>query len=134
MRIIKDFNHNVHYMQNLDFDKSGNLRLEKLTEIPKNMLVLIMIQSSDCKFCEDAKFDFQDFANIMSGKVFCATIQINGYKEPETEIPLGKRFKELEIFNGVPEYVLYKNGRHIATLNSNNRDVNELTNFCNTYL
>ena len=130
MKEFKEFNDNVHYMQDFDFNKKGKLTNK---QIPKDMLVLIMIQASWCKFCKDAKPAFQDFANIMSDKVFCATIQINGHLYPETEIPLGERFKKLKIFNGVPEYVLYKNGRHIATLNSNNRDVNELTKFCNTY-
>jgi hypothetical protein len=34
---MKGFNHNVHYLENFDFDKRGELTNE---QIPKNMLVL----------------------------------------------------------------------------------------------
>lgn len=128
---MEGFNHNVHYLENFDFDEEGELTNK---QIPKNMLVLIMIQSSSCPHCEKAKPLFQAFADKMSDKVFCATIQTNGYKRPKTEIPLGKRLNNfIQEFNGVPEYVLYKN-RRIINAKTTGRNVECLTNFCAPYL
>ena len=128
---MKGFNHNVHYLENFDFDKRGKLENE---QIPKDMLVLIMIQSSSCPHCEKAKPLFQAFADKMSDKVFCTTIQTNGYKRPKTEIPLGKRLNNfIKEFNGVPEYVLYKN-RLIINAKTTGRNVECLTKFCAPYL
>lgn len=128
---MEGFNHNVHYLEDFDFNKRGKLTNK---QIPKNMLVLIMIQSSSCPHCEKAKPLFQAFADKMSDKVFCTTIQTNGYKRPKTEIPLGKRLNNfIQEFNGVPEYVLYKN-RRIINAKTTGRNVECLTNFCAPYL
>ena len=128
---MEGFNQKVHYLEDFDFDEVGNLTNK---QIPKNMLVLIMIQSSSCGHCDDAKPLFQDFANEMSDKVFCATIQTNGYKKKKTEIPLGERLnKFIPDFKGVPDYALYKNGKIIDTKTSG-RNVELLKKFCAPHL
>ena len=131
MKELKEFNDNVHYMEDFDFDKKGNL-INK--QIPTDMLVLIMIQASWCKFCKDSKPAFQDFANQMSKNVFCGTIQENGHKKPKSEIPLGKRLKKIiPDFNGFPDYALYKNGK-IINVKTTDRDVNSLKKFCEPHI
>jgi thiol-disulfide isomerase/thioredoxin len=75
-----------------------------------------MLQSSWCPYSTSAKANFQTFADETEGRVFCATIQVDGDRDSEKE--LGKRIKTLKPkFRGFPDYLLYTNGKRI------NRDI-----------
>jgi len=102
------FSKPVAYLEDQDFDSSGNL----ITSIPGNLPVVVMIQASWCPHCTNAKPAFQEFANKYNGKVFCATIQSDG--ERESEQKLGKRVQVIKpSFRGFPDYVLFVNGKRV---------------------
>ena len=107
--MAKYLNKPVAYLETTDFDKHGNLIA---SGIPRNIPVVIMLQSSWCPHCTSAKTDFQAFAHATEGSVFCATIQVDG--DRDSEKALGKRVKTLKPkFRGFPDYLLYKNGKRI---------------------
>ena len=120
----------VAYMVNDDFDINGSLITK---EIPSGIPVLIMIQSSWCHYCNVAKPAFQDFANKYKDqkKIFCATIQIDGYKEKKSEKTLANRLKNfIPNYNGgVPHYVLYVNKEPINR-KEEGRSLKDLEQFC----
>ena len=121
------FNEKVAYMENKDFDNNGDLIN---SSIPNGIHVVIMIQTSWCGHCNNAKPAFQDFANKHNkNKVFCATIQADGERESEKE--LGKRIKTIyPEFKGFPHYVLYKSGKRVnKTIKG--RSVKDLEDFAN---
>lgn len=104
---MKHFNNNVAYMEDSDFDATGNLVNPK---VPKDIPVVIMAQASWCPHCTTAKPAFQEFANKNAGKIFCATIHSDG--DRETEKALGKRMKTIKPgFRGFPEYLCYNGGK-----------------------
>lgn len=114
----------VAYLEEQDFDQEGNL---VAPGVPKDLPVIIMMQSSWCPHCTLAKPAFQEFANANEGKVFCATIQADG--DRESEKALGKRAKQLKPgFRGFPEYVLYQGGKRIDR-NIKGRGVEHLEKF-----
>ena len=114
----------IGYLENHDFNSTGNLIN---TDIPKNIPVVIMLQTSWCPHCTNAKPAFQDFANKHKGKVFCATIQQDG--ERESERILGARLQQLKpTFRGFPDYLLYVNGR-LVSKEINGRGVEDLEEF-----
>ena len=116
----------IAYLQNSDFDTNGNLDNSK---IPKDKLVLIMIQASFCGHCTTSKPAFQEFADKNMDKVFCATIQGDGNEKGERE--LAKRIEQIHPnFKGYPSYVLYKNNKRLA-IHTGGRDVKSLENFIN---
>ena len=97
----------VYYLENGDFDEMGNLKNDN---IPKNMPVVIMIQTKYCPHCTMAKPAFQNFAELSEGKVFCASIEGDGDRPGEVE--LAKKISNFfPNFRGFPDYVLYKNGK-----------------------
>ena len=120
------FDKPVAYLEIQDFNKNtGSLTNNK---IPKNIPVVIMIQSSWCGHCKTAKPEFQSFANATKGKVFCATIQVDGQRKSEKE--LGKIVKTLKpSFRGFPDYLLYVNGKRIDR-EITGRGVKDLRDFC----
>ena len=114
----------VAYLEDKDFDDEGNLIAQN---IPSGIPVIIMLQSSWCHQCNSAKVEFQNFADATVGKVFCATIQIDG--DRESEKTLGKRVKTLKPkLRGFPDYLLYKNGMRIVK-EIQGRDVRHLRDF-----
>ena len=121
---MKEFNEDVNYMENHDFDKKGNL-INK--SVPKEIIVVIMIQATWCHFCKIAKPDFQKFATKHKNKVFCATIESNG--ERESEKKLGNRVSSFVTgFKGFPHYILYKDGK-LVDKKIKGRSVKHLENF-----
>jgi len=124
---MDNFNSQVAYMENEDFDNNGNLIN---TNIPNGIYVVIMIQTSWCGHCNNAKPAFQEFANKYNkNKVFCATIQANGERDSEKD--LGKRIKTIDPeFKGFPHYVLYKSGKRLDK-KIKGRSVKDLENFAN---
>lgn len=103
------FTKNVAYLEDFDFNSTGDLINP---QIPKDLPVVIMLQSSWCPHCTSAKPAFQEFANKHAGKIFCATIQADG--ERESEKKLGKRVGTLKTnFRGFPDYLLYKGGKRV---------------------
>ena len=95
---------NVAYLEDGDFDQKGNI-INK--DIPCNMPVVVMMQASWCPHCKHATPDFDKFADLYKGQVFCATIQSDGERKSEKE--LGERIKETikTNFRGFPDYALY---------------------------
>ena len=99
----------IAYLEDRDFDSKGNLVAQG---IPGGIPVVIMLQSSWCKHCSAAKPEFQAFANATEGRVFCATVQVDG--ERDTEKALARRIKTIKPnLRGYPDYLLYKNGIRI---------------------
>jgi len=99
----------VHYLENSDFDKDGNLINP---DIPKNLPVVIMLQANFCGYCTSAKSAFEEFAKENTDRVFAATIQGDG--NVRDEAPLGKRLNTIKKkFRGFPDYVLYINGKRV---------------------
>jgi thiol-disulfide isomerase/thioredoxin len=117
------FDKPIAYLEDQDFDKKGNL----VVNIPSNMPVVVMLQSSWCTHCKTAKPEFQSFANATKGRVFCATVQVDG--ERESEKALGERIKIIKPnFRGFPDYLLYNNGIRIDK-EIKGRDVRHLRDF-----
>lgn len=99
----------VRYLQITDFDKDGNLINQKIKrEIP----TLVMIQSTHCGHCIEAKPAFFEFAVKNKDKCFCASILVDGEIKGEKEIR--NIIKKIDpSFSGFPHYVLYyKNKRY----------------------
>ena len=119
------FDKPVAYLEIQDFDKNtGNLINN---DIPKDIPVVIMLQSSWCNHCKKAKPKFQEFANATKGHVFCATIQADG--ERKSENALGEIVKTLKSsFRGFPDYLLYVNGKRVEK-EVTGRDVKNLREF-----
>lgn len=114
----------VAYLEDEDIDNNGNISNE---EIPSNVPMVVMVQTSWCPHCVSSKPAFQEFANRNDGKVFCATIQADGVRDSEKR--LGKRAKTLYAnFRGFPHYVLYKNGK-VVPKEIKGRDVVSLEEF-----
>ncbi len=104
---MKYLNTPIGYLEDQDFNDKGILINP---EIPRNIPVVVMIQTSWCPHCTNSKPAFQEFADQNKGKVFCATIQADGDK-PSEKI-LGKRVKMLKPgFQGFPDYSVYLNGQ-----------------------
>lgn len=121
---MKYLNRPVAYLENDDIGSDGGL---KNPDIPTNIPVIIMLQSSWCPHCTTAKPAFQQFANENNGKVFCATIQADGDRQSEKE--LGKRISSIKKgFRGFPDYLLYKNGK-LTPHNIKGRSVKDLEEF-----
>jgi thiol-disulfide isomerase/thioredoxin len=105
----KFLNYPIGYLQVTDFDANGNL---VNPELPKDRNILIMIQANFCGFCTKAKPDFQNLAN--DGEIVCLTIQADGEEKGEKE--LGEILRKLDpSFRGFPHYVLYREGKRVAT-------------------
>lgn len=122
---------NLHYLVRGDFDNNGDL-INK--DVPKNIPVLIMMQSSNCPYCVDAKPEFQKFINKNKNSIFCATIQTDGYKEKDEEIKLGRHMQNIiPNHEGVPEYLLYFNTKLIAKKDTPGRSAKDLTQFCKSH-
>ena len=100
---------NVGYLEDVDFDRNGNLIN---SDIPKDKPVVVMIFASWCGYCRQTKPAFQEFANKMKGKVFCAAIQSDG--ERPSEKRLSDKLKTIKPdFRGFPDFILFKNGKQI---------------------
>ena len=117
----------VAYLTSKDFDENGNLINPQL----KDKIVIIMIQAAFCGYCTIAKPAFQDFANKMQGKIFCATIQGDGNQPGEKE--LNDMIKKIDpTFRGFPSWVGYKNGKYVKS-HEGKRDAKSLQDFCNSF-
>jgi len=121
---MKYLNKPVAYLEDSDFDSAGNLTN---SQIPKDIPVIIMAQTTWCPHCTNAKPAFQEFANKNEGKVFCVTIQADG--DRPSEKALGKRMKTIyKDFRGFPEYLYYKGGKRVDK-KIKGRGVNDLQDF-----
>jgi thiol-disulfide isomerase/thioredoxin len=114
----------IAYLEDSDFDENGNITNN---DIPSNIPVVVMLQSSWCPHCTTAKPAFQKFANASEGAVFCATIQSDGEKDSEKK--LGKRISSIKSnFRGFPDYVLFMN-KKIVDKEIGGRSVDDLKKF-----
>jgi len=57
---MKHLNYPIFYLNSEDIDSNGKIINR---DIPKDLPVLVMIQSSNCHWCQKAKPEFQKFAN-----------------------------------------------------------------------
>lgn len=109
-----NFNENVLYLEDGDFDQLGTLSDDVIT-VANGKPVFIMIQGSFCSWTQKAKPIFQSHANNTNQSVQHATILIDGNP---SEQALGKRIsKFIKGFGGVPTFALFVNGRYLATFN-----------------
>lgn len=104
---MKYLNKPVYYLQRDDFDDKGNLIN---TQIPRNKPTMIMIQATFCGHCNDAKPEYQQFANNMEDRVFCTTIQADGNEKGEKELQQLLNIIDPS-FKGFPHYIVYNNGK-----------------------
>ena len=123
---MKYLNKPVGYLTITDFDQNGNLINP---DIPKNKIVVIMIQANFCGYCTQAKPAFQEFGNN-NNNVIALTIQGDGTEKGEKE--LSNILKKIDpTFRGFPSYVAYKNGKYLKTHNGG-RNLKDLELFVNS--
>lgn len=117
------FNENVKYLEDKDFDSNGNLLP------PSDKSVVAMIAATWCGHCQTTKPVFQELANMMNGKnVYTAVILTDGPTEGEKK--LGSRVgKMIPGFRGFPTIVKFVNGKYDSTYNGP-RKVDSLSEFC----
>jgi len=123
-----------YYLVRNDFAENSTDLTNK--KVPKNIPVLIMMQSSTCPYCITARPEFEKFSKMANknNSVFCATIQINGHKRKKQEIELASHLKEyIHDYKGVPEYLLYFNTKLITKKYTPGRSAKDLQNFCLKY-
>lgn len=121
---MKYLNKPIAYLQDSDFDANGNLINP---DIPKNIPVVVMLAANFCHYCTQAKPAYQQFANQMKGKIFCATIQGDGDMPGERE--LSRRLNKIKpSFRGYPDYMLFINGKRVNK-EIKGRGVNDLIEF-----
>ena len=119
----------IGVLQDVDLDRNGNLLTQQFGA--GNKPVLIMMWASYCGHCHKAQPAFgQLFDNHGQKKVFLATIQTDD-QDPGVQA-LMKRFPGIlrqhgVVFNGVPTYVLYSNGKYREY--QGGRDLRSLQNF-----
>jgi thiol-disulfide isomerase/thioredoxin len=108
---MKYLNKPVGYLTITDFDQNGTLINP---DIPKNKIVIIMIQANFCGYCTQAKPAFQEFAK--NKNVIALTIQGDGNEKGEKE--LSAILNKIDpTFRGFPSYVAYKNGKYLKSHN-----------------
>jgi thiol-disulfide isomerase/thioredoxin len=115
---------NVIALKDSDIDASGN----PISRKP----IFCMIQASYCGHCQAAKPDFEKAANMNRSKVQLCTIQIDSSDAGVKK--LAKRMESILSkhsiqFQGVPTYVLWKNGKWYEYEGS--RDEKTLLEFVN---
>ena len=112
----------IAYLENDDFNSQGQLLINT------NLPVVILIQASWCSYCTKVKPIFQEFADKTQGKIFCATIQIDGDRKSEQLLGyrIPKLFPDIE---GIPTYILYINGQNISKKISSNIEIKALFDF-----
>ena len=97
----------IMYLDDNDF-QGDKLVLPNNLQNQKN--VVVMLQTSWCPHCTDAKPAFQEFAEKYQDKIICATIQPDG--DTQEEKNLGDRIKQIvPDFRGFPDYCLFVNGK-----------------------
>lgn len=114
----------LHFRRH-DFENDGTLCSDYFLD----KIVLIMIYADYCKYCKDAKIEFQNASNIFKHKkLIYGAIQLDGTVKGERECEiLTDVFKNNYI--GVPEYVLFVNNKPLQNENINDRDTNSIINF-----
>lgn len=88
---------NVHHLEDHDVGSDGSV----LGGLNDGKPGIVMMQGSFCGHCQNAKPDFQKFAD--QGKYYAATIQIDG---SESEKKLNNRLSKAfgDAYRGVPHY------------------------------
>ena len=121
---MKYLTHPVFYLEETDFDDTG-----KLTTIPANKPVLILLQSLRCYHCTEAKPAFLKFSQ-KNPDILCGTIQMDSEKmTKEFAKKINYIYPDLI---GFPSYILYYNGKKIVY--DGNRTVEDIENFVNGVL
>jgi hypothetical protein len=99
----------VRYLEIKDFDTNGNLINPN---IPKNIPVCIMIQSSKCGHCIKAKSGYLEFGKEIKNKCFVTALLVDGDTEGEKDITSIVKKIDQKI-TGYPSYIFYFNGNRI---------------------
>jgi thiol-disulfide isomerase/thioredoxin len=107
---MDNFNENVMYLEDEDFDANGKLLK------PHDKPVVVMIMASWCGYCKKMKPEFQKFADMVNNKdCYCAVIQSDGATDGEKA--LGKRAGSfIPGFRGFPTIVKFKDGKYVGTM------------------
>lgn len=118
---------NVGYLENFDFDNSGNIVNKYILSQGKKTLVFV--HASWCGHCVQAKKAYQEFANSNDAKkVIVAAIQADGDRQSEKD--LAERIPELKSdFKGFPDYWLYNEQGFRIKQEIKGRDVNSIKKF-----
>lgn len=123
---------NIVHLQSIDVEENGRLKTKEIGA--DNKPVLCMIYASYCGFCTKAAPAFQEVHNLnRQKKVFLCAIQTDD-KDVSVQ-KLMKYFPQIlknngVQFNGVPTYVLYKNGKWSEY--KGGRDKSALQSFINS--
>lgn len=115
-------NEKVFYLEDIDFDREGHLT--KDVSEP----VLIMIYGSQCPHCHHAIPDFIKLSK-MAPNIVLATIITDG-SSADSKL-LAKLPSIIPNIQGVPTFVLFRNGRYIKT-HSGERTAAALKKFAET--
>ena len=116
----------IMYLDDNDF-KGDRLVLPNNIQNEKN--VVVMLQTSWCPHCTNAKPAFQKFAED-NPSIICATIQSDG--DTEAEKKLGNRIQQIvPEFRGYPDYCLFVKGKRDSTKTIKSRDIQGLIEFAN---
>jgi thiol-disulfide isomerase/thioredoxin len=99
----------VRYLETKDFDTNGNIINPN---IPKNIPIAVMIQSSGCHHCIKAKPAYSDFGKQVQNKCFVTALLVDGDTEGEKDI--SNMVKKIDrSITGFPSYVFYSKGKRI---------------------
>jgi thiol-disulfide isomerase/thioredoxin len=119
-------NENIVYFENGDFDEGGVLKEESLDS---SKPVLIMIYGTQCPHCHTVMPDYIKLARDSASSAIYGTIVVDG---AEADADLVKRLPDfIPNLQGVPTFVLYRNGRYIKT-HQGARNAAALLQFVNT--
>jgi thiol-disulfide isomerase/thioredoxin len=117
----------IMYLDDNDF-QGDRLVLPNNIQNEKN--VVVMLQTSWCPHCTNAKPAFQEFAENHQNQIICATIQSDG--DTDAEKKLGKRIEQIVPgFQGYPDYCLFVKGKRDASKKIKSRDIQGLIEFAN---
>lgn len=101
-------NEKVAYLENIDFDSSGNLTSE--TTKP----VVIMIYGTHCPHCHTAMPEYIKASNANPKVMFAAIVTDSEHADKAL---VGRLSNFIPNLQGVPTFVLFRNGKYIKTHN-----------------
>ena len=115
----------LHYLEDSDFDKEGNIVQPSIKTGVK--AVVVMIKSNGCGHCVAALPALEDFAKKHGKDYFVAICQADGKDKVSSETikNVGKK-----TFLGFPHYTLFtKDGKNLENEKIEGRGVEDLVKF-----
>jgi thiol-disulfide isomerase/thioredoxin len=113
----------IPYLEDPDVNSDGSIK----PEVTSGKFAMVMVQGNFCHFCNEAKPDFQKFAQNNS-KVSCLTVQIDGgTSDKQAADKLNKHGGK-----GVPSYLVFSSDGKFMKQYTGGRDVASLQKFANS--